>query len=163
MGYQWKWKNASGTKTYYAWRSMRYRCVNNPDNINFKNYYGRGIRICERWIDNYDQFYEDMGPCPERMSLDRIDNNGNYSTDNCRWANYFVQENNRRDNFLIEYKGKTQSVSQWARELNLKKNTLLRRLNIAMMPVEEAFNMPVTKSTDGKRSGWKKIIQKDKR
>lgn len=87
-------KNNSRTKTYNTWRAMRYRC-NNKNHKSYGDYGGRGIKICERW-DKFPNFLEDMGERPAGMSLDRIDNNGNYELSNCRWALHVDQCKNRK-------------------------------------------------------------------
>jgi len=138
-----KWKNQTGTRTYYAWRSMRYRCSLDSRNPNYKNYHQRGIGICHRWLNDYDAFFEDMGECPDKLSLDRINNDGNYEPANCRWASMEQQESNRRNNKIITFKNKTMTLSQWARELKINKTTLDRRLNIAKMPIELALSKKV--------------------
>ena len=152
-----KWNNPSGTKTYYAWRGMRLRCAN-PKNQAWANYGGRGIRVCQRWGDDYDVFFEDMGPCPEGMSLDRIDNDGDYEPGNCRWAGWDVQSVNKRVNRYIEHDGQTLTISQWAQKLGLPTDTLWRRLNHYQMPVDKALTRGslVPETRCGTRHGYEK-------
>jgi hypothetical protein len=110
------------TRTYSIWQAMRNRC----NRIN-QDYSCRGITYDERW-DSFENFYLDMGEVPEGMSIDRIDPNGNYEKSNCRWANQEQQANNKRSSVFIEYNGKKQTVSQWAKELNMNHHTLRSRL-----------------------------------
>lgn len=84
-----------GTKTYWAWAQARQRCTK-INSQNFKNYGGRGITMCDRWLESFENFLEDMGECPEGLSLDREDNDGDYSKSNCRWVNSSIQGFNRR-------------------------------------------------------------------
>jgi len=79
--------------TYKSWSQMRYRCTN-PNNNRRDSYMGKGIKICERWND-FENFLEDMGECPENMSIDRINNDGDYEPSNCKWSNAEEQARNR--------------------------------------------------------------------
>ena len=85
----------SGTPTHNSWCSMRQRCLN-PNELNYENYGGRGITVCERWLDSFENFLEDMGIKPEGKTLERIDVNGNYEPSNCVWASHTDQCFNRR-------------------------------------------------------------------
>jgi hypothetical protein len=129
----------SDTSSYVVWRNMLHRCTD-PRDTSFHNYGGRGIRVSDRW-EAFENFYSDMGERPEGTSLDRIDNNGPYSKENCRWAPIEVQANNKRCSRLVTYQGKTLSVSQWASELGISRYTLYSRLN--SLPAEVALSMPV--------------------
>lgn len=113
--------------TYYTWIRMRSRC-NNPNERQYKHYGGRGIKICQRW-ESYANFFEDMGERPgNKLSLDRIDVNGDYCKENCRWTTWDVQLNNKRTNKSHTFNGKTMNQSQWAREVGIGFDTLSWRL-----------------------------------
>ena len=93
-----------------------------------KNYRDRGITVCERWLQ-FENFLEDMGERPMNLTIDRIDNNGNYEPGNCRWATHKQQNNNWRHNVRIELKGESLTAAQWAERLNLNLSTIYTRLN----------------------------------
>ena len=116
-----------GSKAYRSWAHMLGRC-NNSNDKKYKDYGGRGISVYRQWFD-FSKFLSDMGPCPKEMSIDRIDNDGNYEPGNCRWATQKTQQNNRRTNRLVSYNGDTLTVSQWAIKLKINYGSLLSRLD----------------------------------
>lgn len=115
----------SRTLIYMIWTSMKQRCEN-PNNKDYKEYGGRGVKVCDEW-HIFEKFLNDMGEKPKGLSLDRKDVNGDYCKDNCRWATNDEQANNTRQNVNINYKDKTQTLSQWAKELNLNYGTINSR------------------------------------
>jgi hypothetical protein len=121
-----------GTRTYSLWQAMLART-----RYGREDYAGRGISVCDEW-KSFECFYADMGDAPEGMSLDRIDNNGNYELSNCRWATRQQQNTNKRNNVFIEWNGKRQTRSQWERELGMRPTTLRTRLK-AGWPMERAM------------------------
>jgi len=93
---------------YNVWESMLTRC-RNPRHHTYPAYGGRGITVCERWF-SFDNFYEDMGPRPEGYWIERRDNNGNYEPGNCHWASPSDQNDNKSNNFMVEFRGETLSL-----------------------------------------------------
>lgn len=120
-------------KTYYtkpwynSYRAMYSRCYRTKD-PSYKYYGGRGIIVCNEWqnIENFEKWVETQ-PYKIGMTLDRIDPDGNYEPENCRWATMFEQDNNRRNSILIEYNGETRSISEWAIKLGINRSTLNNR------------------------------------
>lgn len=128
----------SKTRIYRIWKMMHQRC-NNPKSQGYENYGGRGIRVCPEW-DMFEQFYADMGLPPSKdHTLDRCDNNKDYSKGNCKWATWAEQHRNRRDNRLITAFGETKCMTEWAEEYGLPVSTLKNRLFRAKMPPEDAL------------------------
>lgn len=122
--------NLSNSKEHRIWGNMKSRCTN-PNVDRYKDYGGRGIKVCDRWLDKehgFENFLEDMGKCPKGLTLDRKDNNGNYSPDNCRWATRKEQNNNKRNLNLIEIDGKKMSLTIAAELLGVSRNTIYNRL-----------------------------------
>lgn len=116
-------RNYNKSSEYNAWVVMRDRC-HNPNNKNYHNYGGRGIKVCERW-DDFSNFINDLGEKPSKKhSLDRIVNDGGYEPSNCRWATLEQQANNKRSTVMIKFRGEIKSMAQWEKELGLKKGIL---------------------------------------
>ena len=117
---------------YRVWITMRSRC-NNPNHVDYSRYGGRGIKVCEEW-SNFEAFYAwavangyKPGVKSKGCTLDRIDVNGNYCPENCRWADAREQANNRRNNRLVDIDGQTKTLTQWAREYGLNAGTVQSR------------------------------------
>lgn len=134
------------TPEYYVWNSMLQRCTN-PNVKCWHNYGGRGIRVCRRWRNSFENFLKDMGPRPSpRHSLDRFpDNDGNYEPGNCRWALCKHNNRNRRDNHLVKYKGETRPIAYWSERFNITFQTLRARLAMYGWSVRRALETPVRK------------------
>ena len=121
------------TKFYEKWRTMKQRC-GNTNNNRYKDYGGRGITVCERWL-KFENFRDDMYLSYKEhrlnnkfTSIDRIDNDGNYCPENCRWATCKEQQNNTRYNRLLTYKGQTLNITQWAEKLDMTPCTISTRV-----------------------------------
>lgn len=127
----------SGTPTYTTWQAMKDRCFN-PVADNYKDYGGRGITVCDRWIDSFENFFTDMGIRPKGKTLDRIDNNKSYSPKNCQWSTSKAQANNRRNSKIINYRGFSLTVTEWAGKIGIKTGTLYSRIYRGW-PIEKAL------------------------
>lgn len=131
---------------YTTWTNIKYRCFN-PNCEYYHHYGGRGIIICDEWRDNFLVFYEwSLKHGWEKgLEIDRIDNEGPYAPWNCRWTTRCEQNNNKRNNHLIEYNGRSQTMTQWAKELGMNVTTLKSRINQRGWSIEDAFTKPVRK------------------
>ena len=126
---------------WISWQAMWSRCVHSSCN-GYELYGGRGVRVCERWQD-FRLFLEDMGERPKGFQLDRIDSDGHYSPENCRWLSPQEQARNQRSNYMIEWKGKRKCLSDWAKAVGIKHSTLHRRIRDYGWSVERALTEPV--------------------
>ncbi len=136
------------TKEYAAWTDMNTRCTN-PNSVKYPRYGARGISVCERW-NKFESFFEDMGSAPSlKHTLDRIDSNGMYCIDNCRWATQSTQQNNRTNNRLITHNGETHTLQEWSKLTNIPRKTISNRidrgwesakaLSVTLTPPEKLF------------------------
>lgn len=129
------------SKIYRTWQGVLKRCTN-PNDTHYKYYGRRGITVCERWR-KFENFLKDMGECPDGHSIDRIDNDGNYCKENCRWATKTEQMRNMSTNHLITFRNKTQCLIAWSKELNINRMTLYNRVTRLKWPIEKALTTPV--------------------
>ena len=121
------------------WQNMKNRCLREK-NHNFSYYGGRGVKICDRWLDSFENFISDMGACPEGFSLDRINSDGNYEPSNCRWASWAVQCKNRRVANVIEVDGHSMNLSEWLElDSTVSKTQFYRNLKSGLSPSESLF------------------------
>lgn len=126
------------------YNAMKKRCYD-PSSNRYHRYGARGIKICDEWLNNKNSFREwaiNHG-YKDGLTIDRIDNNGNYCPENCRWVTRQEQSNNTCRTVMIEYNGKAQTLTQWAHELNIPTSTLHNRLRVHGWDVEKAFTTPV--------------------
>ena len=130
-----------GTPEHNAWRNMKARC-SNPKHKDYERYGGRGICVCNSWLESFGSFFTDMGNRPStNHSLERRDNNSGYSAENCYWAEIADQANNRRSNNLITYNGETKTLMMWSKDIGIKYSTLRARIFTYGWSVEKAFSL----------------------
>lgn len=142
---QWKkWnstKQKHGKTAYSIWKAMMARCYN-PNTVGFVSYGGRGISVCDRW-KNFDIFFADMWPRPKGMSIERIDNNGNYEPANCRWATRAEQGLNQRSNHMVTVDGVSRPLSYWASLAGIHRAVIFYRLRAGWNPKDAVFKPPM--------------------
>lgn len=131
-----------GTKEYCAWSELKQRC-NNPKDPGYKNYGARGIKVCDRWLHSFENFFADMGKAPDGYSIDRIDVNGDYCPENCRWADNETQQYNRRDTVKITFNGITENLSYWSKKTGLSTRTLYSRFHDMKWSAEKTLLTPL--------------------
>lgn len=130
-------------RLYRIWLGIKTRCFN-PNEPGYFRYGGRGIKVCDEWMHNFKTFHDwalDNG-YKENLTIDRINNNGNYEPDNCKWATSKEQANNRRTNRRITMKGETKTVAEWAEDSNIKYCQIIARLNDGWS-LEKATTIPI--------------------
>lgn len=130
----------SKAPVYNIWLKMKKRCYDEND-PQYKDYGGRGIKICDRWLKSFSNFLEDMGEKPGGLTIERIDNNTGYSPDNCRWASRREQNQNKRNNKYYEYKGMRLTMTEWSRRLGINPSSMFERFE--KWTIEEALTTPV--------------------
>lgn len=131
----------SRTPTYQCWINMRSRCKFKSV-TSFKDYGGRGIKVCDRWINSFENFLADMGDKPDGMEIDRKDTNGNYTPENCQWSTPLDQSNNRRNNVIVTYAGERLTMSQLARNIGMDYLKLYKRIVLRGWEVNRAVETP---------------------
>ncbi len=133
----------SYTRIYRIWQGMIHRCYD-KNSINFRNYGGRGITVCDEWKNNFQAFHDwamANGYC-EDLSIDRIDVNGTYCPENCRWATTEEQSNNRTNNHLLTYNDRTMTIKEWSKETGLSYHCIARRINRLGWDAERTLTTP---------------------
>ena len=137
------YKDPSHHRLYHIWFDMKRRCYQ-KQNKRWNKYGGRGIKVCPEWLNNFQSFFDwsMANGYADNLTIDRIDLDGDYSPDNCRWADEFQQANNRSNNHYITYQGETKTMMEWSRDLNMNYSTLRKRIRDGWS-VEEAFEKPV--------------------
>ena len=119
----------TGSRLFVAWVHMKQRCTN-PNNRAFKYYGGRGITVCDEWRNSFEAFYEwaMANGYRDDLTIDRIDVNGNYCPENCRWITIQEQQRNKRDNVRIAFAGQVKTVAEWAKEFNCYNSSVYREI-----------------------------------
>lgn len=141
----------SKTRIYKTWIHIKERCIN-PKKTGFEYYGGRGIEICQEWL-NFENFYEwsIKNGYANNLTIDRINVNGNYEPSNCRWATQKEQANNKRNNHFITYNNETHTIAEWAEILNMKASTLHSRIALLNWSIEKSFKTPIMNRIDNKK------------
>jgi hypothetical protein len=127
-------------RAHSSWRAMIKRCVN-PLDHSYRFYGARGIRVCDRWLQSYASFLEDMGECPPQFSIERINSSGNYEPANCKWIDKHLQGRNRRGVSLFNYSGENLTVTEIARVEGLCHHALRNLTHRKQLPLEAALSI----------------------
>jgi hypothetical protein len=139
----------SKDRVYRTYHTMLKRCLDKMHK-QYKGYGGRGITVCDRWRESFENFFEDMGiPPTDKHQIDRINNNGNYEPNNCRWVTNKENCRNKRNCKMLSYRGITKSLPEWAEDANILRSTLYARLYRSNWSIEKALNTPVITPNKG--------------
>ncbi|MEC9061497.1 MAG: hypothetical protein VYC55_07810 [Pseudomonadota bacterium] len=121
-------RNPEMHNCYTRWQSMKRRCYKEYDS-HYPRYGGRGIKVCDRWLNSFESFLDDMGlPPTKKHQIDRIDNDGNYESSNCRWVSQAKNSRNKSNNRIISAFGRSQTLVEWAEETGIKRETIAMRI-----------------------------------
>lgn len=131
------------SREWQTHQNMKKRCLD-PKNNRYKYYGERGIKVCERWKNSFENFYSDMGPCPPGYSLERVDRDKDYCPENCRWADDYEQANNKSNNRILQYMGKSYTMAELCRKTNIPYKTFHARLK-SNWSVEKCVETPLRK------------------
>lgn len=128
----------SKSRTYRIYSSMKTRC-DNPNAIQYADYGGRGIKVCDRWNESFQHFLEDMGECPNGLSIDRVNNDKGYEPSNCQWATVFQQSRNKQHTIWTTFHGEKISIRELADKFSIYAPTLIHRIRNLGMNAEDAI------------------------
>ena len=149
----------SKSRLYKIWANMKSRCFTESTN-EYENYGGRGITVCDEWVNSYIEFknWAINNGYADNLTIERIDVDGNYCPENCKWITKSQQANNTTKSRFITYKDETHTLAEWSKILGIKSHTLAYRLDVCKMSIEDAFTRPVTSNkflTKKENGEWK--------
>lgn len=147
----------SAHRLYKIWTDMKKRCTN-KSHKSFNDYGGRGIKVCDEWAHYFQRFYE-WSICngyEDTLSIDRIDVNGDYCPENCRWADRITQANNCRTNHYLTHNGETKTIAEWARALGMSDSVIRQRLSKLGWSVEKTLSTPLLRNYKKRCTTYKK-------
>ncbi len=151
-----KLRDSKSSKEFNTWCSIKGRCYN-IKNAKYPIYGQRGITMCDRWKESFDNFLEDIGRAPTpKHSIDRIDVNGNYCPENCKWSTSVEQSRNRRKSIIVEYNGEKMHLFELAERIGLSPTCLYQRVHKYKMPLIKAISLPLNAGKHLKRKRKRK-------